>query len=130
MIDELRQWLSFAQQDLAVARHLYENFYPKPLEIICYHSEQAVEKAVKMLIINKGEKGGLPRSHDISFLLNQISNMYEIPDKYYDYGDVLSKYGVSVRYPNELFLEERDAKQAIQYAEEILKWAARLVEAG
>lgn len=26
------------------------------------------------------------------------------------------------KYPNELFLEERHAKQAIQYAEEVLNW--------
>jgi hypothetical protein len=32
----------------------------------------------------------------------------------------MAKYG---RYPNELFLEERHAKNASQYADEIVNWA-------
>ena len=35
-----------------------------------------------------------------------------------DYADTLTPYGVSIRYPNELFLEERHAKSALQMAKE------------
>ena len=45
------EWLSFAETDLGVARHLYESFHPKPLEIICYHCQQSAEKAIKAVII-------------------------------------------------------------------------------
>lgn len=130
MNEEARQWIDYAELDLQVARHLYEKFYPKPLEIICYHCQQATEKAVKALIVNKGTQGGLPRSHDISFLLNQINKMYSIPEKYYDYGDTLSKYGVATRYPNELFLEDRDAERALEYTQEIMDWARNEVVKG
>ncbi|MCC6094680.1 MAG: HEPN domain-containing protein [Eubacterium sp.] len=123
MNDVLQEWLKYIEQDLSVAKHLYDKFYPKPFEIICYHCEQAAEKAVKMLIVNKGSQGGLPRSHDISFLLNQINHMYSIPDEYYDYADTLSKYGVAARYPNELFLDDFDAMEAIKYSEKIVSWA-------
>lgn len=30
-------WLKFAKTDLGVAEHLYSQYYPRPLEIICYH---------------------------------------------------------------------------------------------
>ena len=32
--------------------------------------------------------------------------------EWYDYADTLTPYGVSIRYPNELFLEEKHAKKS------------------
>ena len=128
MNQETKQWLNMADMDLGVAKHLMENYYPKPLEIICYHCQQAAEKAIKALVVSRGTQGGMPKLHDLSFLLNQVKNFVKIEEKYYDYADTLTPYGVSVRYPNELFLEERHAKEAIQYAEEILEWVYGLVK--
>lgn len=122
MNPETKQWLDMADMDLGVAKHLMANYYPKPLEIICYHCQQAAEKAIKALVVFYGARGGMPRLHDLSFLLNQVKNFTEIEEKYYDYADVLTPYGVAVRYPHEMFLKERHAKEAIQYADEILKW--------
>ena len=118
-----QEWLSFSETDLGVARHLYESYHPKPLEIICYHCQQSAEKAIKAVIIANGAQGGMPKLHDLSFLLNQIKNMAEIDERYYDYADTLTPFGVSVRYPSELALEDRHATTAIQYASEILAWA-------
>lgn len=85
--------------------------------------QQAAEKAIKAVVISQGTKGGMPKLHDLSFLLNQVKNFVNIEEKYYDYADTLTPYGVAVRYPNELFIEEHHAKEAIQYAEEIAQWA-------
>ena len=128
MNQETKQWLDMATMDFDVAKYLMENYYPKPLEIICYHCQQAAEKAIKALMVSFGTQDGIPKLHDLSFLLNQIKNFVKIEEKYYDYADTLTPYGVSVRYPNELFLEERHAKEAIQYAEEILEWICSLVD--
>ena len=117
-----------ADMDLGVAKYLMENYYPKPLEIICYHCQQAAEKAIKALVVSCGTQGGMPKLHDLSFLLNQVKNFVKIEEKYYDYADTLTPYGVSVRYPNEMFLEERHTKEAIQYAEEILEWVYGLMK--
>ncbi len=116
-----------ASTDLQVAKHLNETYYPKPLEIICYHCQQAAEKGIKALIVSCGAQGGLPKRHDLSFLLNQIKNQVRIDEKYYEYADTLSPYGVSVRYPNELFLEEENAETAVMYAEEILQWVSDVI---
>ena len=114
--------------DLGVAKHLENSYYPKPLEIIGYHCQQAVEKGIKALIVHYGAEGGIPKLHDLSFLLNQIKNKTNIEERYYDYADTLTPYGVSIRYPHELFLEERHAKEAIRYAEEIMKWVEDIVK--
>ena len=41
MDKEVLVWMEFAKTDLGVAKHLLEAYYPKPLEIICYHAQQA-----------------------------------------------------------------------------------------
>lgn len=127
MTPEAKEWYDMAVMDLGVARHLDETYRPKPLEIICYHCQQAAEKEIKALIIHYGGEGGMPKLHDLSFLLNQIKNKVCIEDKYYDYADAdaLTPYGVSVRYPNELFLEERHVKEALEFSDEILRWVQR-----
>lgn len=83
MTKEVREWYEMAAADLGVAKHLDATYYPKPLEIIC------------------------------SFLLNQIKNKVSIEEKFYDYADTLTPYGVAVRYPKELFQEERHVKEAL-----------------
>jgi HEPN domain-containing protein len=128
MTQETKEWYDKATMDLGVAKHLLETYYPKPIEIVCYHCQQAAEKAIKALIIFYGAEGGIPKLHDLSFLLNQIKNKVDIEEKYYDYADTLSPYGVAVRYPNELFLEERHAKEAVQLADEILQWVNHIIE--
>lgn len=128
MEQEIKQWLDMADMDYGVAAHLFQNYFPKPLEIICYHCQQAAEKAIKAIIISDGVQGGLPKLHDLSFLLNQLKNHITIEERYFDYADILTPYGVSIRYPNELFLEEHHAKDALQYTKEILTWAKEIIQ--
>ncbi len=127
MMQVTKEWYDMALMDLGVAKHLDETYHPKPLEIICYHCQQAAEKAIKALIMYYGGEGGMPKLHDLSFLLNQIKNKVSIEEKYYDYADTLTPYGVSVRYPNELYLEERHAKEALEYSGEILSWVEEII---
>lgn len=123
MEHETKQWLRLAEMDYGVAEHLFQTYHPKPYEIICYHCQQSAEKAIKAIIIGEGAQGGLPKLHDLSFLLNQIKKAVSIDEKYYDYADTLTPYGISIRYPNELFLEERHAREALRMSKEILDWA-------
>lgn len=46
-----------------------------------------------------------------------------IDEKFYDYADILSPYGVAMRYPNELVLEDRHAERALAMADEFVSWA-------
>ena len=122
-----QEWLAYAEADLGVADHLYKTYHPKPLQIICFHCQQAAEKAVKAVIVLTGSQGGLPKKHDLFLLLKQIQNMISIDEKYYDYADMLSPYGVAMRHPNELPLEERHAEVAISMAREFFEWAKDII---
>lgn len=48
--------------------------------------------------------------------------------EWYDYANTLTPYGVSIRYPNELFLEEKHAQKATQYANGIIQWVDGIVK--
>ena len=126
-LNDAKEWLSFAEADLGVATHLLATYNPKPLEIVCFHYQQAAEKAVKALIVLNGSQGGIPKKHDLFLLLNQIKDTVKIDEKYYNYADILTPYAVSMRYPNELFLEERHAVKAIEIAKEFVDWAKSIV---
>ncbi|MDR3584168.1 MAG: HEPN domain-containing protein [Desulfosporosinus sp.] len=42
-INIVKEWLDFASKDISSAKYLLD-MRPVPLEIICYHCEQAAEK--------------------------------------------------------------------------------------
>ena len=128
-MEEYKEWLTFAWTDFESAKYLEgAPFYPRPLNVICYHCQQAAEKAVKALIVYFGSQGGMPKVHDISFLLNQIKNIVqqrkgiEIDHSLLVMADSLSKYGVAPRYPNEIEVDEYQVKKALSDSETILNW--------
>lgn len=121
MNPEVIRWLDMAQLDQSVAAHLLDSFRPIPVEIVCYHCQQAAEKAIKALLLAQ-EVESIPRSHDLSFLLSCLVKQEAIPEHIYEDADLLTPYGVCVRYPNDLELEERHAKQALNAAQSVLGW--------
>lgn len=124
------RWLDIAGRDLGVARHLFELYRPMPLEIVCYHCQQCAEKALKALYIYLGIPGGIPKTHDLSLLLDQMSGRVEITDAYYDMADQLTPYGTAARYPTNLYFDEHNAKRAIDAAGELLAWVKGQINKG
>ena len=123
MDNNAQEWLDFAEADLGSAQYLFDNYYRKPYHIICYHAQQAAEKALKAVIVANGSAGGVPKMHDLEFLLNQMKNYASIKDEFYDYADVLTPYGISARYPGEVIITEAKARIALKYADEMVGWA-------
>ena len=68
---DVKEWVRFADMDVLSANHLNEIQHPKPLEIICYHCQQAAEKMLKALIITYD--GELQKTHDLGLLTDQLS---------------------------------------------------------
>lgn len=127
-LQDAKEWLVFAETDYGVAARLFEVYRPLPLEIICFHCQQAAEKAVKAVITLYGSPGGLPKSHDVLLLLNQIKNRVTIENELLSFADILTPYGIVMRYPHELFLEERHAKKAIEMAAAFIRWAKEQIK--
>jgi len=110
----VHEWLKYSQNDLISARHLFENTYPKQLEIACYLSHQCAEKALKGFLLFK--KIEAPRTHNLIELcqmcMKHDDTFLEILDDCSD----LMPYGVAVRYPNELEVDDLIAKLSIDKA--------------
>ena len=128
MDDNVQLWLEFANADLETASFLYDKQYPRQLEIICYHCQQAGEKAIKALYIAKEIPGGIPRKHDLWFLLEQMKNVVDIPEPIYDAAEKLDPYAIVFRYPGENRVDDYRAKQAIDLAKAIINWVKQNIE--
>jgi HEPN domain-containing protein len=61
----INEWLDYATKDINSAKYLL-GMRPIPLEIICYHCEQAAEKILKCYLIHRDEEP--PRTHDLKLL--------------------------------------------------------------
>lgn len=123
-ITPFKEWIQFAKMDLDTAKHLYQSMSPRPLEIICYHCQQSAEKFLKaILIINNCD---IKRTHDLGMLAELCAQYVDVPDKIYDMCDDLTPYGVKIRYPQELYLEEHHACLALEEADYISEWIEQL----
>ena len=123
----LKEWMEFARMDFLAAKHLYEHMYPKPLEIICYHCQQAIEKLLKGVLISRGVT--IEKTHDLGLLAEMLQEYTEVDEKYLEMCDDLTPYGVKIRYPQELFIEEYHVKKALEETQELYDWLLTLSQA-
>jgi len=114
--DIAREWFKMGEIDLASAEFL-QKMIPTPIEIICYHCQQSAEKYLKGYLALQGEK--IKKTHDL-ILLNKICQKYDKDFKKLEEACLmLTDYGVNIRYPFPLDLNESDMKIAINHASEI-----------
>ena len=67
--EETRDWLEKVREDLLTVFVLAEAGADTP-GAICFHCQQAVEKALKAVVIEQGRNP--PRTHDLATLVRQI----------------------------------------------------------
>jgi len=111
----VHEWLKYSQNDLISAKHLYDDLHPKQTEVACYLSQQCAEKALKGYILFMDIEP--PKTHNLIELcqicINHDNSFSEILDASAD----LTPYGIAVRYPNELAVDDIIAKFAINKAQ-------------
>jgi len=118
--DDLAQdWYRFAAMDLNSAKFLC-NMRPKPLEIICYHCQQSVEKMLKGYLISNNVAA--PKIHDLPLLCKMCIKINDTFQELHDYCEFLNPYGVQPRYPNEIEILEIDVEMALRKVQTILEF--------
>lgn len=122
----VEEWKEFADMDYQTAVYLNENMRPKPLEIICYHCQQAIEKMLKGVLISYGVK--VQKTHDLGLLAEQLGEFVRVSEDYLEMCDDLTPYGVKIRYPQELFIEEHHADKALKETKKLYEWLNQLCE--
>lgn len=121
-------WMRQADRDLRHAKNALED---GDYEWSCFASQQAAEKGLKAVYEERNQD---VRGHSILGLLKGLSPSYDVPERFYSYGRVLSRYYIEARYPNGFpegapldYFDEEMAKEAIHASETILGWCRDLI---
>ena len=124
-------WLHEGEADLRRSR---SGLSMEDYALSCFTAHQAVDKAMKALIIIIGvRRRTVPRTHDLTELLTEVEGLdLRVSDA--DLSD-LSQYYVTSRYPNaglrrpSLSFTRPQAERALRIAEEVVTDASRLLAA-
>ena len=93
----ISRWIMFAQKDYDAAYNMSVLHHPPPIEIICYHCQQSIEKILKAYAL--AHSGLLVKTHDLESVLKQCM---EYDFQFGDFADacaVLTGYAIASRYP-------------------------------
>lgn len=119
-----REWLQYAKGNLARARQ--DKPEETPWAYMCFDAEQAVEKAVKGVLVFLDIE--FPRTHEIGELLVLAQGAGEqIPEDLWKAAE-LSGYATHARYPGgEQAATEDNYREAVVIAENVVRWAEAIV---
>ena len=108
-------WLKYSQNDLISAKHLFDDLFPRQTEVACYLGQQCAEKVLKGYILFKNIEP--PKTHNLVELCQIYINYDNTFSVILDACADLAPYGVAVRYPNELAVDDAIEKLAIDKAQ-------------
>ena len=119
------EWLRFAEEDLKAARKLCGDPDILP-NIVGFHAQQAVKKAIKGLLIHAGAK--FPFTHDLTELFAlYCSQGRSVP---FDRAALneLTPYASHRRYPGYLHQPGvKEQQRLLALAEEVFTWAKSII---
>jgi HEPN domain-containing protein len=108
------QWLTYADEDIRLARHALTLSTGVPYRLVAYHAQQCAEKSLKAYLVC--HRIDFPYTHNISRLLELCNETAQWGDSLLD-AEELSVYAVTTRYPGEEEEVTRDeALRAIDLA--------------
>jgi len=121
-MNRFRDWLAQAKRDLSRAQlDIQYEFW----EWACFTSQQAAEKAVKALLMNRGL---MTWGHAITPMLGRLENA-SVPEPLVERAQLLDAYYIPTRYPNGFpegkpadYFGRQKAVEALDAANEILRF--------
>ena len=123
--DNVAEWLRFARLDLENAQFLYDQRHPRPLEIICYHCQQAVEKVLKAYLVAKDIE--IQKTHDLGVLCQQCAVLDEAFRCIAADCGKLTLFVIYARYPSPIEIIEQDADLALATAASVFAFATERI---
>ena len=120
------EWLDHAKSDLRLAR-LASSDSSIRREQVCFHTQQAAEKAIKAVLLFRNV--GFPLTHDIEELVELAEESgLSLPEAVRDAG-ILTPYAVETRYPGSwMDISDSDVEEALNTAECTIQWAKESIE--
>ena len=123
MPNRWQDWWRQAERDLEHAR---QDAATRFFEHACFDAQQAAEKALKAVIM---QRGGDPWGHSLVRLLESLRTQGDVPEDLDDKARELDKLYIPARYPNGFsegapmdYYTETNAREALQHAGDLLDY--------
>jgi HEPN domain-containing protein len=113
--DLTRGWLAKANSDLATASLVLEA--RGPYDTVCFHSQQAIEKALKAFLAYHGQ--AIPWTHDLEELQRLCLQTRPFPELEGFDLTLLTDYAVAMRYDFDFWPDKPTAADALEVAQEV-----------
>lgn len=91
-------WLNKARHDIETARRAVDHVEPIT-DTAVYHCQQAAEKALKAVLIKRGDS--VFKSHDLVALLTKCANSDQAFAQWVEVAATLTPYATAFRYPSD-----------------------------
>ena len=112
-------WLQHARSDLALCREAHTEEVLR--ETLCFHAQQAAEKAIKAVLVARGI--AFPRTHNLLTLAEVLASVVAIPAAVRE-SAALTGYAVASRYPGEEEpVSDEELHCAVALAARVVEWA-------
>ena len=122
---EVQQWLIKSEHDLQAAQLLFDT-QASLLDVVVYHCQQSVEKALKGYLSFQDVR--FPKTHNLSVLLVSCISFNQSFSSFYEIAETLTPYATEFRYPSDVIEPEREeAEEAIAMAGTVVKFVIELI---
>ncbi len=121
--DDPREWLNRARSDLALAQEQIDGVY---LEDLCFHAQQAAEKAIKAILIRQHVE--FPYIHDLGRLLDLVVEGGITLPTAVEGAPTLTRFAVLDRYPGlGSHVRREEHEEAVRIADAVVRWAESVI---
>jgi HEPN domain-containing protein len=121
----LREWLVKAENDLTAAIQIIKMGKAAPMDTICFHAQQCIEKYIKAILVHRAIP--VPRTHNIQVLMRLVPPAAR-PGLTEDEQTQVTNYAVVTRYPDAgLEISLADARKALAIARRFRREVRRLL---
>ena len=124
MENDYRIWLDRAKSSLKISKTSKDEdiFY----EDLCFQAQQAVEKALKGLLIFYNAE--LEKTHNLVSLIKELSKYSDIPEEIKETA-ILNDYAVQTRYPGDYTpINENEYNNAVTITEKCINWVDKKIK--
>ena len=123
MTNNYKTWLDRAKSSLAISKNKFDDIF---YEDLCFQAQQAVEKALKGLLIFYNVDP--EKTHNLVSLIKELSKHTDIPEEISE-TVILNDYAVQTRYPGDYTpIYEEEYNNAIVVAEQCIYWIEKKIK--
>lgn len=118
------EWATKADNDLRAATFLLTLKRRCPVDAVCFHAQQCVEKYLKALLISCGIE--FQKTHDIEILMSLLPDAISFSVSPRE-REMLTDFATTTRYPGNFEISIKDAQVALKIAQRVRRQARTLL---